>query len=396
MTSVLSAARLPVCSVGGALSGFHPVEMAALVLGRLIEGGPTERDAIDEVWIGCAEPVGAQGADMARAAVLTTGLPAAVTGVVVDAAECSGTFALHAAVAAIESGQVRHAVVLGISNSSMVPPGASALGRTYGRPWSDGPATRFEADGGLLAPHRAAELAAEAAGFDRADQDRVVRRSLDRRGTHPRPDCVVGVAARFPAGSTAHRHRTVTADTVRNLPDDLGRLAPAFEPDGTVTAASFAPPADGCCGLLLGTSGVSPLGRIVATGRAAGDPRSPSGGAITAVTAALDRAGLDHRDIARWEIVESSAAALLCTCADLGLDPAMVNPRGGSLATGDSAAAEEIRLAVDCLDAPGTAGPIMTLVSGSTAAAATILQPGGCLPGRPGRTQGGRAMGDRR
>ncbi len=387
MTSVLAAVRLPVCSVDGALSGLHPVEMAALVLRHLVDDGPVGGDAIDEVWVGCAEPVGAQGADMARAAVLTADLPARVTGVVVDAAECSGTLALHAAVAAIGSGQVSHAAVLGISNSSMVPPGASALSRTYGRPWSDGPAVRFEAGGGLLAPHRAAELAAEAAGFDRADQDLVVRRSLDRRVTHARHDGVVGVTARFRAGSAAIRGTTVTADVLRDLPDELGRLTAAFEPDGTVTAASFAPPADGCCGLLLGPSGGPSLGRVVATGRAAGDPRSPSEGATAAVNAALDRAGLTRSDIVRWEIVESSAAALLCICARLGLDPAVVNPWGGTLATGDSAAAEEIRLTVDCigcLDAIHTAGPIVTLVSGPTAAAATVLRPGVRVLDQPG------------
>jgi len=376
VTAVLAAARLPVCSTDGALSGFHPVEMTALVLGKLLASSSLDADQIDEVWVGCAEPVGAQGADMAHAAVLTAGWPTRVAGVVVDAAECSGTAALHGAVAAVKSGQVGYVAVIGVGSSSVVPPGAAALGRTYGRPWSDGPARRFAADGGLPAPHRAADTAAEKAGFGRSDQNLVIRRSLDRRTSRPTAGAVIEVAGRFAAGSRFARGATVAADDLRQLPEDLPRLAPAFDTDGIVTAATFAPPADGCCGLLIGPPESSSRDLILSTGRSGGHPLSPQGGAAAALEMALNRAELDRADVARWEILESSAAALLCICDAIGVDPAMVNPHGGALATGDSAAAEEIRLVVDSLSAPRVAGAAVTLVSGPTGAAVTVTKVG--------------------
>jgi len=354
MSTVLAAARLPVGSADGGLARIHPVDMVASILRRIVDDGPIEVSAVDEVWVGCAEPVGAQGANMARAAVLAAGMPESINGVVTEAAECSGTVALHAAVATIEAGQVRHAIVIGVSNSSVVPPGASALGRTYGRPWGNGPASRYEAVGGLLPPHAAAELAAEALGIGRADQDSMVRRSVDR----------------FDADNRLER------DSRRLIADDLGALPAAFRPDGAVTAASFAPPADGCCGLLLGpdSSGVEGP-RILATGRGAGSPLDPSGGVADAVDSALARAGLHRSDIGRWEVVESSAAALLCICHALDLDPAVVNPFGGALATGDCAAAEELRVIADAACRPSHTGPVLSIVGGTTGAAATVFMP---------------------
>ncbi len=352
MMSVLAASRLPVCSVDGALSKTHPVDMAATVLRALCDEIALDESELDEVWVGCAEPVGAQGANMARAVILSAGLPEAVNGMVVDAAECSGTTALHAALAALKAGHVRVAAVLGVSSGSIVPPGASALGRTYGRPWSDGPANRYGTVGGLLAPHRAAEESARSAGFSRSQQDAVVRRSIERRVDNIQ-----------------------CGDLLRDLPADLSQLPPAFESGGDVTAASFAPPADGCSGLLLAAGSDAGVGRIMSVGRSSGDPRTPHGGASSAVTKALHGAGLTADEIERWEIVETSAAALLCVCSSLGIDPAKVNPHGGALATGDAAAAEEIRLVVDGLNTAATDGPILTLASGPSGAAATVLRP---------------------
>ncbi len=376
MTSVLAAARTPVCPVDGSLSGLHPVDMAAAVLRELVAGGPVGVDEIDEVWVGCAEPVGAQGADMARAAVLSAGWPVRIAGMVVDAAETSGSTALHAAIAAVETGAIRRAVVLGVSSSSIVPPGASALSRTYGRPWSDGPTERFADSGGLLSPHRAADATAASLRIDRVEQDLAVSRSLERRRASD-PSRVVAIAGRTTSGAARRRGASVGADVLRDLAVSLSRLPPAFDPDGTITAASFAPPADGVSGLIIGPtpddSDRKPLGRIVSFARSSGDPGSPAGGARAAVQAAVDQADLKLSDVSNWEIIESSAAALLSICRVLDLDPAIANTWGGALATGDSGAAEEIRLIVDSLDRLSVAGPTLALASGQTAAAATII-----------------------
>ena len=182
MTVILAAAcRTPFVAANGALAGWHPVDLSALVLTEAIERADLSAGQVDEVWVGCAEPVGAQGADMARASVLTAGWPDTIGGTVIDRAETSGNAALHGAAAAIAAGTITTAVVLGVCSASIVQPGASALGRTYGRPWGDGPAARMEDRGGLLPPARAAEVAALAAGFNRDAQDRAGIRSHELR-----------------------------------------------------------------------------------------------------------------------------------------------------------------------------------------------------------------------
>ena len=78
-------------------------------------------------------------------------------------------------------GRSATAVVVGVSVASIVAPGASALGRVYGQPWGEGPATRVAEDGGLLPPPRTADATAGLLGIDRAQQDLAATRSLERR-----------------------------------------------------------------------------------------------------------------------------------------------------------------------------------------------------------------------
>jgi len=386
MTVMLAAAcRTPFTATGGSLSGWHPVDLSAAVMNEVIRRGGVGADSVDEVWAGCAEPVGAQGANLARAAVLSAGWPERIGGVVVEAAETSGSAALHAAIAAIDSGSVGSAVVVGVSVASIVAPGASALGRVYGRPWGDGPAARVAESGGFLPPPRAAEATAGLFGIDRARQDRAATRSVENRRAASATG-LVPVSAHPGARFNAVRGTLVTSDEHRGLIDDPSELPPLFAADGTVTSYSFAPAVDGAAALLLtggDPAGAEDSGRdaaadglglaeTVGTGRAAGNPLDATGGVEAALEHALSQTRADLSDITRWEITETTAAGFLSVCHRLGIDPMSANPDGGTLGVGHAGAAEELRLTVDGVSASAGGDRIAAISAGTTGSAATL------------------------
>lgn len=368
MVSVLIAAtaRSPFTAVDGALAGWHPVDLAAALMRHVAGDG----DGIDEVWVGCAEPVGAQGADMARAAVLAAGWPDRIGGTVVDRAETSGMAALHAAAAAIDAGEIDRAVVVGVCSASVVAAGASALARTYGRPWGDGPAARVEDDGGLLPAPVAADRTARRIGIDRATQEAWAVGSHERRGRFPSP-AIAPVGAR-PGGRVAIQRGTpITADEGRARPADPGGLPPSFDPDGAVTGFTFSPPGDGVTAIVLERGDGAPA--IVARTRRAAHPLDPTGGAAAAIHAALARAGLAAGAVGRWEIAEPTAASALIVAGHAGLDPEMINVSGGTLGVGDAGAAEELRLVVDGLAFAGPDQIVGAVAFGPGGAAVTLV-----------------------
>lgn len=370
-----AACRTPFTAIDGALSGWHPVDLCALVMNEVIGRGGVAAESVDEVWVGCAEPVGAQGANLARAAVLSAGWPEGIAGAVVEAAETSGSAALHGAVAAIASGSVGTAVVAGVSVASIVAPGASALGRLYGPPWGEGPASRVARAGGLLPLPRAAEATAALLAIDRAQQDLAASRSVQRRRAAAATG-LVRVAARAGNRAPALREAFVSGDDHRELLGDPAGLEPLFDADGTVTAHSFAPPVDGAAALLLTaeTAAVEggALAEVVGLGRGAGDPLDATGGVGAALRRAFSDSGAAAEDVVRWEVTENTAAGFLSVCRRLGVDPDCANPDGGTLGVGDAGGAEELRLSVDGVSAAGDGDLVAAASAGTTGSAVTL------------------------
>ena len=399
VVSVVAAARTAVRPVDGELAGWNPVELAGVVGREVLERAGLDAGVLDEVVVGCADPVGACGADAARAVVLAAGWPVSVGGLVVDRAETSGLAAVQAAVAAIRAGQARTVLVVGLGLCSVVPPGAAALNRTYGAPWG-GVAERFAADGGLLPGPRLSERAARAAGIGRAELDAAAEESRRRRvfagtGAAASP-AIMAVAARpgDAAGRGVYRGDPVAADVVRDW-GDTGELPPAFDDDGLLTAATFAPPADGVAAVLLqarasevgpqgqhsaGTAAVlagqarepaAPLATVVGMGRAAGDPFDPVGNVSAAVEWALAEAGVELDAIDDIAVAEHDAATAMLLGRALNIDRALINRSGGAVATGNAGAAEELRLITDGLAVP--AGERLLAISAGPTGSAAIV-----------------------
>ncbi len=413
--AVVAVARTAVRPLDGELAGWNPVELAAAVGREVLERAGLHAGELDEVAVGCPDPVGACGADAARAIVLAAGWPVSVGGLVVDRAETSGLAAVQAATAAIRGGQARTVLVVGLGLCSVVPPGAAALKRIYGAPWG-GVAERFAADGGLLPGPRVSERAARAEGIGRGGLDAAAEESRRRRiasgtaetspktetttgtgaskgtgaatetETNPKSEtttgtgtmgmsastAIVAVAAR--PGNTAargvYRGDPVAKDAVRDW-GDTGELPPAFDSDGLLTAATFAPPADGVAAVLLHAGPATALATVAGMGRAAGDPFDPLGNAGTAVSRALAEAGVELDAVDDISVVEHDAATAMLLAQSLNIDSARINRGGGAVAMGNSGAAEELRLITDALAAP-TGERLLTISAGPTGSTAII------------------------
>lgn len=387
-----ASARTAVRSLDGELAGWNPVELAGVVGREVLERAGLDAGVLDEVMVGCADPVGACGADAARAIVLAAGWPVHVGGLVVDRAETSGLTAVQTAAAAIASGQARTVLVIGLGLCSAVPPGAAALNRAYGAPWG-GVAERFAADGGLLPAPRLAERAARAAGISRTELDAGAEESRRLRAEAKArlQPAIVAVAAR-PGGAAdpgAYRGDPVGADALRDW-GDAADLPPVFDDDGLLTAATFAPPADAVVAVLLQASTSQPRGSpgrsddtahtgsaagratVAGIGRAAGEVFDPVGNVAAAVDQAAANAGVEMDAVDEIAVVERDAATATLVAQALGVDRARVNRLGGALASGSPAAAEELRIVTDGVAA--AAGQILLLtVSAGPVGSAAIL-----------------------
>ena len=374
IVAVAAVARTAVRPVDGELAGWNPVELAGVVGREVLERAGLDAGVLDEVVVGCADPVGAAGADVARAIVLAAGWPVRVGGLVVDRGETSGAAAVQAAVAAIRAGQARTVLVIGLGLCSVVPPGAAALNRTYGAPWG-GVAERFAADGGLLPAPRLSERAAQAAGIGRAELDAAAEESRRRRAAAGTSPAIVAVAAR-PGDAAArgvYRGDPVAADGLRDWGDATG-LPPAFDDDGLLTAATFAPPADCVTAVLLqaGSEVRAPgVATVAGVGRAAGDPFDPVGNVAAAVGRALDDAGTEFSAVDGISVVEHDAATALLVARSLDIDAGCINRDGGAVATGNAMAAEELRLITDGLAVPAS-NWLLTISAGPTGSAAIL------------------------
>lgn len=390
---IAAAARCAVRGVEGELARWHPVALGAVVGSEALKRAQTSPEHLDEVIVGCADPVGACGADAARAVALAAGWPFSVGGQVIDRGETSGMAAVQAGVAAIRSCQADTVLVVGMGLASTVPPGAAAVSRGYGTPWAP-VAERLAAHGGLLPQPRLAERAARAAGMTRDRVDAAAQRSRRRREDAVASAALVAVEARPRSTASELRPgRAVTRDALRDW-GDAAALPPVFDDDGLLSAAGFAPPADGVAAMVLQaddavmSQGDARRARLCAegppdegvktatvlgAGRAADDPFDPTGGVVTAVQRALDESGVTLSELDEICVNELDAATLLLVSESLGLDEDRVNRSGGALATGHAGPAEELRLMTDALACGPRRGALLLTVGAAATGSAAIL-----------------------
>ncbi|MEU0489293.1 thiolase family protein [Nocardiopsis sp. NPDC006139] len=352
---ILDAVRTPFGRYGGALSGVRPDDLAAHVVGALVERTPAlEGGAVDEVVLGNANGAGEENRNVARMAALLAGLPTTVPGVTVNRLCGSGMEAAIQAARAVQTGDARLVLAGGVESMSRAPwvlpkpakgfPAADAalhsttLGWRMVNPRMPGRWTVSlgEATEGLAAAH----------GIGRDDQDAFALASHTRAARAWEQGVFDDEIVQVP-GAALDRDESVRATSA----DRLAALKPSFREDGTITAGNASPLNDGAAALLIGDTsaaealGVRPLARIAGRGAAGVDPDVFGIGPVRAAEIALERAGIGWGDLSVVELNEAFAAqALACIRSWSELDPAIVNPNGGALAIGHPLGASGARI----------------------------------------------------
>lgn len=343
---IVSAVRTPVGRAPrGALATTRPDDLAATaMLGALNRVQSVEKEQIDDVILGCAQPEGEAGFNMARFAALRAGLPVEVPGVTVNRLCASGLEAIAQADMRIRTGTDRVVLAGGAESMSMIPMGGS---KPSPNPWL---AENYPTS--LLTMGLTAERVARHYNVSRDDQDafalashqKALAAQLEGRFHDELVPVTVTTAAPGTKAGKPHVSETVfAADEGPRLDtsaEALAKLKPAFSVNGTVTAGNASQTSDGAAAAILMDAGrarelgLEPLARLVAYTATGCLPEEMGVGPIYAIPKALKLAGLSLEDIGLIELNEAFAAQALAVIRTLGLDPARVNVNGGAIALG--------------------------------------------------------------
>ena len=343
---IVSAVRTPVGRAPkGALSTVRPDDLAAIALSGALDRVPgLSRAEVDDVILGCAQPEGESGWNLARMVALRAALPVEVPGVTVNRLCASGLEAIAQADFRIRAGGNRVVVAGGAETMSMLPFGGL---KPRPNPWL---AENYPA--ALLTMGLTAERVARHYRVSREDQDAFAFRSHQRAlaaqaaGSFDEELVKVTVPSAVPgsqAGTPVVTEKVFALDEgprADTSAEALAKLKPAFAAQGTVTAGNASQTSDGAAAAVMMDAerakelGIRPLARLVAYAVTGCLPEEMGIGPVTAIPAALRRAGMTLDQIDLIELNEACAAQALAVIRTLGLDREKVNVNGGAIALG--------------------------------------------------------------
>lgn len=327
---IISAVRSPV-GVGkstGGLVPLTPINLTALILQEAVRRAGIDPNRIDDVVWGCVTPLGDQGANLARLAVLKAGFPVRVPAVTLSRMCGSSQQALHFACQAILSGDMDIVIAGGMEMMSH---------QTIGSDWP----TEWPADFPYPLVHQgiSAEMMAE--------KWRLSREALDDFSYQSHIRAMSAIQNGFFESQILPIQRPdgtiVTVDEGVRMPPDRQKMAtikPAFKEDGVITAGNASQVSDGCAALVLasvkavGVYNLSPIASVIARTVVGSDPVLMLDGPISATRQVLQRAGLNLDDMDVIEINEAFASVVLAWAKEHEPDMEKVNPHGGAIALG--------------------------------------------------------------
>jgi acetyl-CoA acyltransferase len=346
---IVDAVRSPIGRRDGTLSKIRGDELAGQILNGLVGRNDLDPAEVEDVQMGCVTQIGEQGWNIGRMAPLVAGWPETVCGTTVDR-QCGSSMQTNfSAASAIWSGQLDVVVSAGVEMMSRVPMGSNGgdLSEKLTERWEIVPQgisaeviseewglSRDELDAYSLESHRRAIAA--------IDEGRFEREIVPVELMNPHVGVLFGV------------DETPRRDTSA---EKLASLAPAFIPDGKVTAGNSSQICDGAAAVLLASEtaasrlGLEPRARFVSFGLAGVDPHRMLHGNPEACAKALSRAGLTWDDIAVIEVNEAFASVVLQFLKDTGLDDRRedVNPNGGGISLGHPLGATGARVTATLL-----------------------------------------------
>lgn len=372
---ITSAVRTAGGGFGGAFKRVSAVELGALIVQEAVRRSGIEPKKVDEVVFGTGWQAGL-GPNIGRLVTVKGGLPHEVPAFTVNKRCGSSLRAVSLAVQMIKAGDVDVVLTGGAENTSQVP--YIAVGARWGNRMGDSKlADLMHMDGFMcpLAGHLmgvTAEALVEKYSISREEQDTYAAESqtkavnAEKEGKFKEEILPVDVPVK--------RGQTETFDT-EEIPregvtaEKLAKLKPVFKKDGTVTAGNSCALCDAAAAVLVmkeekaSELGVKPLARIVSYAHAGVDPAIMGIGPVPAVSKALERAGLELKDIDIIELNEAFAAQILAVERELKWDRSKVNVHGGAIALGHPVGATGAKILTTLIYALKSQDKNMGLVS---------------------------------
>ncbi len=351
---IVSAARTAVGSFNGALASVPAHELGKVAIMAALERAGVPAADVDEVIMGQVLQAGA-GQGPARQAAINAGLPVETPAWSLNQLCGSGLRAIALGAQQIQDGSCAIVVAGGQESMSQSPHAANLRN---GQKMGDlGLVDTMIKDGLLDAFHgyhmgQTAENIAARWQITREDQDKFAVASQNKAEAAQKAGKFAGEIA---AVTIKGRKGDIVVDQDEFIRhgatlEAMAGLRPAFNKEGSVTAANASGLNDGAAAMVLMTAdeakrrGLKPLARIASWANAGVDPEIMGTGPIPASRKALERAGWTVSDLDLIESNEAFAAQSICVVRDLGLDPAKVNVNGGAIAIGHPIGASGARI----------------------------------------------------
>jgi acetyl-CoA C-acetyltransferase len=379
----------------GSLHEITGLSLATQVLEALRDRNDLDTSKVDDVILGCVSPVGEQGADIARTAVLSAGWAQTVAGVQINRFCASGLEAVNMAAAKVKSGEADFAVGGGIEAMSRVPMGSD------GGAWPVDPTSAFPT---YFVPQGvSADMIATKYGFSRDDVDAYSMESHKRAAA-------AWADGRYSKSVIAVKNQLGLVqldrdETIRPNTDmqSLGALNPSFAMMGEMafdavinqrypevervshvhTPGNSSGIVDGSAGVLIGTleagqaMGLKPRARIVGAASIGSEPSIMLTGPEFVTKKLLGKLGMTTADIDVWELNEAFAAVVLRYMQALDIPHDKMNVNGGGISMGHPLGATGAMItgiALDELERSNKSTALITLCIGGGMGTATVIE----------------------
>jgi acetyl-CoA C-acetyltransferase len=350
---IVSTARSPIGRANkGSLVECRPDDLTATIVKAALDKVPAlDRTEIDDLILGCGQPAGESGYNVARVAALLAGLPD-VPGVTVNRYCSSSLQSIRMAAHAIKAGEGDVFVAAGVETVSRYMSGFSDSG-PHNEAFAAAEARTAELatgadswkplEGNLpdiyIAMGQTAENVRLKEGVSREAMDEFAARSQQLAVANQENGYWDGeiTPVTTPSGTVVTKDDGPRAGTTV---EKLSQLKPAFRPDGEITAGNACPLNDGAAAVIVMSDakaaqlGLTPLARIVSSGVTGLNPEIMGLGPIEASRQALKRAGMTADDIDLFEINEAFAAQVLPSAEQIGIPMEKLNVKGGAIALG--------------------------------------------------------------
>ncbi len=353
----------------GALAKVRPDDMAAEVISALVKETGVKPDDIEDLIMGCAFPEAEQGFNIARLVVNIADLPISVGGITINRFCGSSMSSIHMAAGAIAMGAGNVFIAAGVESMSRIPMGGF-------NPMPN-PALAAKYPAAYISMGTTAENLANKYDISRENQEKFALSShhkAAKAAADGKYDNEI-----VPIGDIKS-DGTIRPDTTL---EKLASLRPAFDENGSVTAATSSPLTDGSAAILVAdeeyakANNLPILARIKSIAVSGCAAEIMGIGPVPASQKALERAGLSISDIDLFELNEAFAAQALSVLKELGIDQEKVNLDGGAIALGHPLGTSGVRItgkAASLLNREGAKYALATMCIGGGQGIATILE----------------------